>query len=127
MTALLTASCATPPERSSAPADRDVAALAAVCDLSDGVISDLAVLDPVASQSVLADDAQPLLDPIPEDPTPTDLALLVQPFVQFPPSAPFPPTTDPRLVRRARINFIGDIPDGTGRMYTPDLNGTLYV
>jgi len=127
VTALLTASCATPPERSSAPADRDVAARAAVCDLSDGVISDLAVLDPVASQSELADDAQPLLDPIPEDPTPTDLALLVQPFVQFPPSAPFPPTTDPRLVRRARINFIGDIPDGTGRMYTPDLNGTLYV
>src|SRR5689334_5671447 len=140
MTALLAAACATPSERpeqaelaapaepSAAPQDYAARAAAAqVCDRSDGVISDLALLDPAPSQSLLADDAQPLLDPIPEDPTPTDLGLVLEEFTQFPKSEPFPPTTDARLVRWARINFIGDVPDGSGRMYTPDLNGTLYM
>src|SRR6185295_11538494 len=61
---------------------------------------------------------EPLLDPIPEDPRPTDLALTLKEILQFPASEPFPPTVDPRLVRRARINFFGEL---------PDLNGTLYL
>jgi glucose/arabinose dehydrogenase len=80
---------------------------------------------PAAAPAPAAD--TPLLDPIPEDPTPTDLALTVQEFAQFPRSEPFPATTDPRLVRWARINFLGNVPDGSGRMFTPDLNGTLYL
>src|SRR5262245_6978240 len=138
LTALSTATCTLAPERSvpdersdpAAPtASRNDAVLAQalVCEMSDGVVSDLAVLDPVASRTVLAADVQPLLDPIPEDPVPTDLALTVEEFAAFPKSDPFPPTTDARLVRQARINFIGDVPDGSGRMYTPDLNGTLYM
>jgi len=79
-----------------------------------------------AAQLAPADDGEPLLDPIPEDPTPSDLALTIKEFAQFPKSDPFPPTTDPRLVRWARINFLGELPDGSHRMYTPDLNGTLY-
>jgi len=79
-----------------------------------------------AVSAALAADDTPLLDPIPEDPTPSELAITVREFAQFPKSEPFPATTDPRLVRWARINFLGDLPDGSGRMYTPDLNGTLY-
>ena len=30
-------------------------------------------------------------------------------------------------MRRARINYIGDVPDGTRRQYVPDLNGPLYL
>ena len=81
---------------------------------------------PATSAPALAAD-EPLLDPVPEDPRPTDLALILEEFAQFPKSEPFPPTTDARLVRWARINYIGELPDGSGRMYTPDLNGTLYL
>jgi hypothetical protein len=82
--------------------------------------------DVPTSAAVEADDTQPLLDPIPEDPLPSNLAITIEEFAQFPRSEPFPPTTDPRLVRQARINFLADLPDGSGRKYTPDLNGTLY-
>lgn len=78
-----------------------------------------------AAPALAAD--EPLLDPVPEDPRPTDLALTIQEFAQFPKSEPFPATTDPRLVRWARINYIAELPDGSRRMYTPDLNGTLYL
>ena len=30
-------------------------------------------------------------------------------------------------MRHARINYIGDVPDGTRRQYVPDLNGPLYL
>ena len=39
----------------------------------------------------------PILDPIPEDPRPSELALTIKEFAQFPRSEPFPATTDPRL------------------------------
>ena len=29
-------------------------------------------------------------------------------------------------MRWARINYLGDLPDGSHRLYTPDLSGTLY-
>lgn len=103
-----------------------VAARAVIQDESDGVIDDLASVAPPVAPSTLAADA-PLLDPIPEDPRPTDLALTLHEVLQFPKSEPFPATVDPRLVRWARINFFGEMPDGSGRMYTPDLNGTLYL
>ena len=31
-----------------------------------------------------------------------------------------------RLARHARINYMGEVPDGSARMYVPDLNGKLY-
>jgi hypothetical protein len=115
--------CDGPPDR--ADLRQEVSVLAASQDESDGVASDPASSEPAASQSTLAAD-EPLLDPIPEDPRPADLALTLEEVVQFPASEPFPLTTDPRLVRRARINFFGELPDGSRRMYTPDLNGSLY-
>jgi len=54
------------------------------------------------------------------------LALELEEYVQFPASAPDPAPTDARLQRHARINHIGELPDGSGRMYVPDLNGKLY-
>ena len=30
-------------------------------------------------------------------------------------------------MRHARINYIGEVPDGSGRQYVPDLNGPLYL
>lgn len=66
-------------------------------------------------------------DPITKDPVQSDLGLVLKKYAQFPESSPTPAPTDQRLVRRNRINYIGQIPDGSGRMYVPDLNGKLYV
>ncbi|GAA4227120.1 hypothetical protein GCM10023075_29230 [Streptosporangium album] len=68
-----------------------------------------------------------LSDPIPEDPIPSGLGLTVEEFATFPKSEPTPAPTDPRLMRWARINYIGDVPDGSGRKFVPDLNGKLYL
>jgi glucose/arabinose dehydrogenase len=68
----------------------------------------------------------PISDPIPEDPVPSDLALTLEDFAAFPKSEPVPPPTDPRLMRWARINYVDELPDRSGRRYVPDLNGMLY-
>jgi len=68
----------------------------------------------------------PILDPIPEQPEPSGLGLTLEEVATFPKSEPSPPPTDPRLMRQARINFIDELPDGSGRMAVPDLNGKLY-
>ncbi|HEV2779304.1 MAG TPA: PQQ-dependent sugar dehydrogenase [Actinophytocola sp.] len=69
----------------------------------------------------------PLDDPIPEKPTPSHLALTLEEFAQFPQTTTTPEPVDPRLVRHARINYLGELPDGSGRLYVPDLNGKLYL
>ncbi|MGH2697847.1 MAG: PQQ-dependent sugar dehydrogenase, partial [Actinomycetota bacterium] len=69
----------------------------------------------------------PIADPIPEEPVASGLGLTLEHFATFPQSQPTPPPTDPRLMRRARINYLGEVPDGSGRMYVPDLNGMLYL
>ncbi|MEV4312863.1 PQQ-dependent sugar dehydrogenase [Actinocrispum sp. NPDC049592] len=69
----------------------------------------------------------PLTDPIPEKPVSSGLALTLDELVQMPKSDTNPPTTDARLRRYARINYFGQVPDGSGRMYVPDLNGKLYL
>jgi Glucose / Sorbosone dehydrogenase len=66
-------------------------------------------------------------DPIPEQPIASGLGVQVKPFAQLPQSEPTPPPTDQRLVRRNRINYLGEVPDGSGRLYVPDLNGKLYM
>src|SRR5215475_6022185 len=120
---LITVGCDSSDRRSS-----ELFANAVVQAESDGVTIDPVTLPPEspAPLAAFADDLENP-DPIPEEPRPSDLALVVEEFAQFPESAPFPPTTDPRLVRHARINFLTELQDGTGRMFTPDLNGTLYV
>jgi hypothetical protein len=69
----------------------------------------------------------PIHDPIPENPTPSGVGLTLKEYAQFPKSEPTPAPTDARLNRWARINYIGDVPDGSGRKYVPDLNGKMYL
>jgi len=70
---------------------------------------------------------EPLADPIPNDPVMARFGLVVTEVATFPVSEPSPAPTDERLMRRARINYLGEIPDGSGRRYVPDLNGMLYL
>ena len=69
----------------------------------------------------------PILDPVPEDPTVSGLTLTLDEFATFPKTETTPAPIDPRLVRWARVNYLGEIPDGSGRLFVPDLNGTLYL
>ncbi|WP_245866211.1 PQQ-dependent sugar dehydrogenase [Prauserella marina] len=80
----------------------------------------------LAGAPAAAQDEGPITDPIPEDPVTSELGLTVREFAQFPKSEPTPAPTDPRLMRHARINHLGELPDGSGRKYVPDLNGNLY-
>ena len=81
----------------------------------------------LAALALAIQTSTPILDPIPEAPIPSGLALAVETFAVFPKSEPIPAPTDPRLVRTARINYLGEIPDGSGRMFVPDINGALYL
>ena len=76
------------------------------------------------SAQALADD--PLPDPLP-DPVPSTLGLTVEEYAQFPKTEPTPAPTDQRLVRWARINHLGEVPDGSDRQFVPDLNGKFYL
>lgn len=87
----------------------------------------IAVLVGLLSPPAAGQADPPLTDPIPQDPITSGLGLTVQEYASFPKSEPTPPPVDPRLVRTNRINYIGDVPDGSGRKYVPDLNGKLYL
>ncbi|NPD03829.1 hypothetical protein HN031_03905 [Nocardioides sp. zg-1308] len=64
---------------------------------------------------------------IPPDPSPSTLGLVLEEYAQLPASTPNGPWTDVRIgTRHNRINHIGELPDGSGRLYVPDLNGNLY-
>ncbi|WP_369372275.1 PQQ-dependent sugar dehydrogenase [Promicromonospora sp. Populi] len=67
----------------------------------------------------------PITDPAPEEIQST-LGLVLQEYAQFPKTEPIPAPIDRRLMRHARINALGELPDGSGRTYVPDLNGPLY-
>ncbi len=82
---------------------------------------------PSAQGNPAAVAGEPVSDPIPEDPARSSLGLVLEEYHQFPKSEPQPAPTDARLMRHARINYIGDVPDGTRRQYVPDLNGPLYL
>ena len=49
----------------------------------------------------------------PNDPVKSGLGLVLKEYHQFPKTDPFPAPTDKRLMRHARINFIGEVPDGS--------------
>ncbi|APU15757.1 MULTISPECIES: PQQ-dependent sugar dehydrogenase [Actinoalloteichus] len=82
-------------------------------------------VSPTSTTAASTDEA--ITDPIPEDPIRSRLGLVLEEYVQLPESEATPPATDPRLIRHNRINFIGEVPDESGRMYVPDLNGPLYL
>jgi glucose/arabinose dehydrogenase len=64
--------------------------------------------------------------PLP-DPKPDGLTITLTEFAQLPPSKTNPPVPrGDKLDRHNRINYLGELPDDSGRMYVPDLNGTLY-
>ncbi len=67
----------------------------------------------------------PIKDPLP-NPTLSGMGITLSQFATFPQSTAVPTPTDSRLQVRARINYLGEVPDGTGRLFTPDLNGKLY-
>ena len=87
----------------------------------------VAALFAPTSSARSAVDGTPIDDPIPNDPVKSGLGLVLKEYHQFPKTDPFPAPTDKRLMRHARINFIGEVPDGSGRKYVPDLNGPLYL
>ena len=68
----------------------------------------------------------PLVHPLP-DPVQSGLGLTLQELVTIPPSKPNPPPAPgDNLDRWARINYLGEVPDGSGRLFVPDLNGKMY-
>jgi glucose/arabinose dehydrogenase len=66
-----------------------------------------------------------ILDPLPT-PTVSGLGLTLKEIATLPQSEPVPPPTDARLKRWNRINYLGELPDRSDRLYVPDLNGKLY-
>ncbi|MFG1706847.1 PQQ-dependent sugar dehydrogenase [Nonomuraea sp. M3C6] len=78
-----------------------------------------------APPAVARAEPAPVDDPIPEKPTPSGLTLTLEEFASFPKTETIPEPTDSRLVRWARINYLGAMPDG--RLFANDLNGKLYL
>ena len=76
-----------------------------------------------------ADDADtPITDPITAEIETSSLGLVLEEYAQLPASQPNGTVTDARIGSRYnRINYVGEVPDGSGRMYVPDLNGPLYL
>ncbi|WP_370947173.1 sorbosone dehydrogenase family protein [Amycolatopsis sp. cg5] len=66
-----------------------------------------------------------VLDPLPT-PAVSGLGLTLKEIATLPKSEPVPAPTDSRLKRWNRINYLGELPDHSGRLYVPDLNGKLY-
>lgn len=66
-------------------------------------------------------------DPIPEMPEQSRIGLTLSEYASFPQSQTTPAAVDQRLVRKARINTLLEVPDGSGRTAVPDLNGNLYL
>lgn len=87
-----------------------------------------ATLTPLAP-SATADDADTsITDPITAEIERSSLGLVLEEYAQLPASVPNGTVTDGRIgSRHNRINYVGEVPDGSGRMYVPDLNGSLYL
>jgi glucose/arabinose dehydrogenase len=71
------------------------------------------------------DEDDRLIDPLPQ-PTESNLTITLEEFAQLPESEMEPPGTG-RLDRWNRINYVGEVPDGSGRLFVPDLNGPMYL
>lgn len=95
------------------------------CAATAAVLAATMVAPPAIGAPPGGDD--PITDPIPEDPKPAELGLELSKHAQLPETDTSPPTDDDRLTRHNRINYIGEVPDGSGRQYVPDLNGPMYL
>ncbi len=84
-----------------------------------------ALIPPLATASAQTGPS-PIEDPAPEEVL-SNRGIVIEEYAQFPKTEPIPAPTDRRLMRHARINYIGEVPDGSGRMYVPDLNGPLSL
>ncbi len=86
-------------------------------------------LAPWGSTATAVDDPDaPITDPIPDPIGTSTLGLVLEEYAQLPGTTPNGTVTDARIgSRHNRINYIGEVPDGSGRMYVPDLNGPLYL
>jgi glucose/arabinose dehydrogenase len=104
--------------RTSSSTTRRLAAMAALA---------AATLVLSATLGATARAAGPIYDPIPQQPIQSGLGLVLTEFATFPQSTPTPEPIDTRLMRRARINTMVELPDQSGRMAVPDLNGMLYL
>jgi glucose/arabinose dehydrogenase len=116
-------------EVADAPAP-DAAALVADAVLPADASIDAPVADANIPDSAPVADAAPtgpIADPIPAEPVASTLTVALEEVVTMPDSRPSPQPSDPRLRRRARINYLGELPDGSGRLFVPDLNGRLYL
>lgn len=82
---------------------------------------------PAGTAPAAAMPSGPIADPIPEDPVFSGLGLVLEEFASFPRSQPTPVMDNSLPTRHARINALGEVPDGTGRLFVPDLNGKLYM
>ncbi|MBV9313029.1 MAG: PQQ-dependent sugar dehydrogenase [Pseudonocardia sp.] len=72
------------------------------------------------------DESKPLVHALP-DPTPAGIGITLTKFLTMPASMPNRPVPiGDNLERHDRINYLGEIPDGSGRLFVPDLNGKLY-
>jgi hypothetical protein len=69
-----------------------------------------------------------LINPLPEA-TESNLTLTLEELTQLPASDTYPPAspTNPRAYRHNRINYVGEVPDGSARLYVPDLNGPMHL
>lgn len=88
-------------------------------------------LAPLGPGSAVADEPDPntpITDPVPRQIKSSTLGLVLEEYAQLPASEPNGDWTDVRLGdRHNRINYIGELPDDSGRMQVPDLNGSLYL
>jgi len=82
-----------------------------------------ALLPPLSTASA---QTAPIDDPLPEEVL-SNRGVVIEELAQFPQTATTPLPVDRRLMRHNRINYVGEVPDGSGRLYVPDLNGPLYL
>jgi glucose/arabinose dehydrogenase len=61
------------------------------------------------------------------EPRPDGFGVTLTKFLTLPKTSLKPPVLDDRLERYNRINYLGEIPDGSGRLFVPDMNGMLYT
>ena len=92
------------------------------------VAATLSPSGPAGADPDPVDPDAPITDPITATIEPSRLGLVLEEYAQLPASEPNGPWTDQRIgTRYNRINAIGEVPDGSGRMFVPDLNGKLYL
>jgi glucose/arabinose dehydrogenase len=114
-----------PPDAATAPTPPPVDAAAAP---ADGAPRDAPIAGDArdVAEARAADAAGPLADPIPAQPLAPVVTVRLEEVLTMPASRPWPEPGDSRLRRWCRINYLGELPDGSARLFVPDLNGRLY-